>query len=151
MGGGDSTHSAILSGSVVKCWCVLLWEGREYRGSWQLSLFNFKNVENCVWFCSPQFDGPSQMTTRCFSGRIQLCHCCCCHSLFVSMLFYVLTTSKILSELRPICDSGHLRWLYSAALLGDTWPEHHDPISDTFTLSWYSTEHYPINVERQAR
>ena len=55
--------------------------------------------------------------------------------IFVSLLFYVLATSKVLSWWVLTSDSAHLWWLYSTGPLGN---------QATRTMTWYpSQSHYP--------
>ena len=74
---------------------------------------------------------------------------------FFSIFYYIMTTSKVMSGLVPICASGHLSRLPSASPVGDqAGCQNHDPISHSLTLSWHWTKHpspYSSDAKRQTR
>ena len=75
-----------------------------------------------------------------------------CSGNIVCLLFYVLATSKVISEWASTCDSAHSWWLNSASPLGD---QAASTMTQYPTLSHYpDTESqslpYPNNAKRQA-
>ena len=73
--------------------------------------------------------------------------------LFLCLLFYVLSTSKVISGWVQTCDNAHSWWLYSAASLGTPGHWHYDLLSHSVALSWCWDNQslaYPNNAKHQA-